>query len=154
MLSALLLLLATAQDIVVKRAQLTLEDPTLSSLTFDPGLESASQVRADRLRMEPGAQITYPAGRKVANHTVSADLHLAGELVLRNDNPWTHEAHMLRIDGALHGAGPLVIRGDADGGVQLLRDSSATFEGDVRIESGMLIPRAPGAIGRSLRSTQ
>lgn len=120
---------------------------TLRSLHFSSNIEASCTVSARRLRLEAGARIAYEHNPKVANQTIAAPLELLGDVTITNDNTWTHEAHMLRITGALSGDATLIIDGTGDGGVELSANSLRTFSGAVRIDGGMLIPRNPGGLG-------
>ncbi|MBK8976848.1 MAG: family 20 glycosylhydrolase [Planctomycetes bacterium] len=120
----------------------------IHTLTFDASLSAATLVRAGSLRLDDGALVDYRRTPTPSNQTLAADrLQVDGTVTLRNDNAWTHDAHLLRIAAPLAGTGTVVIAGDADGGVELTADSSATFDGTIRVDGGMLVVRRPGALG-------
>lgn len=123
------------------------EGTVVASIRFGAELTKAATVAAPRLRFADGAEVVYPRSATIANQTLTGALEVDASVTFRNDNGWTHEAHMLRVDAALVGGGTVRVEGAADGGVELRGDSRATFHGALHVRSGMLIVRAPGALG-------
>lgn len=119
----------------------------VASIRFAPSLTKAVTVAAPRLRFAVGAEVVYPRNATVANQALTGALEVDAGVTFRNDNGWTHEAHMLRVDATLVGGGTVRVEGAADGGVELRGDSRATFHGALHVRSGMLIVRAPRALG-------
>lgn len=123
------------------------ESARVASIRFAASLTKAVSVAAPRLRFVDGAIVEYSRNATVANQALTGVLEVDGRVTFRNDNGWTHEAHMLRVDATLVGGGTVSVEGLADGGVELRGDSRATFRGALHVRSGMLIVRTPTALG-------
>ncbi len=150
--SVLLLALAgaaTDDTLVVRGESKSVDIPkgsTWREIRFDPSNATACTV-SGAIELLTGGKLVYPKNGTVLNQTLASAIHLRGSATFRNDNDWTHMAHMLRFTGPLTGDADLTIEGDGDGAVSLEADNSTTFKGPIRIPSGRLLVQRDGALG-------
>ncbi len=128
-------------------------DTRVASIVFDANLQAATTLRGGPIVLLDDAVIRYQKNAAVANQTIECALELRGAATLTNDNAWTHEAHMIRLLGPIHGSGTLTIRGQGDGGIEIRSDNRSSFTGAIQILGGRLIVRSAGSLGNAERTT-
>jgi autotransporter-associated beta strand protein len=112
----------------------------------------SNSVSGASLTLGDGGNITKEANSTTNNQTISSPITLAGDALFANNNGWVHQANKLVLSGAITGGERIRISGTGLGGVELSGNNTG-MNGDIVVESGMLLVSNNNALGNTTGDT-